>query len=227
MRRRGPLSLALLTVARLLGQIAVEGCCHGELPKIYDTIVQAEQQTGQKIDLLICCGDFEALRDHGDLLSMACPPKYRHMGAFYQYYTGERVAPVPTLFIAGNHEGAHYLWELPHGGWVAPNIYYLGFAGVVRFGGLRIAGLSGIFDDRDFLRGHWETPPMDERAVRSFYHVRALDAFRLMHVSGPVDIGLSHDWPRGIYHHGDCPGLLRKKPCVAVVAGPGPAGRLR
>ncbi len=80
-----------------------------------------------------------------------------------RYYTGELVAPVLTLFVAGNHEGAHFLWELPHGGWVAPNIYYLGYASVVRFGGLRIAGLSGIFNDGDFMRGHFEIPPMDER----------------------------------------------------------------
>jgi hypothetical protein len=179
-----------------LRQIAIEGCCHGELPKIYDTLRQAEEQTGAKIDLLICCGDFQAIRNNDDLLSMAVPPKYREMGAFYKcvharvcaryshthlfltacmhafmcgvcrYYTGELVAPVLTLFVAGNHEGAHFLWELPYGGWVAPNIYYLGYAGVVRFGGLRIAGLSGIFKDGDFQRGHFELPPMDERAKK-------------------------------------------------------------
>ena len=35
--------------------------------------------------------------------------------------------------------------ELPYGGWVAPNIFYLGLAGVFVYKGLRIAGLSGIF----------------------------------------------------------------------------------
>ena len=28
-----------------------------------------------------------------------------------QYYTGEAVAPYPTLFIGGNHEACNYLWE--------------------------------------------------------------------------------------------------------------------
>jgi hypothetical protein len=52
---------------------------------------------------------------------------------------------VLTVFIGGNHEASNYLWELYHGGWVAPNIYYLGAAGVVNVGGLRVAGLSGIY----------------------------------------------------------------------------------
>ena len=52
--------------------------------------------------------------------------------------------------MGGNHEAANHLWELHYGGWVAPNIYYLGAAGVVNFGGVRIAGLSGIFNGRHF-----------------------------------------------------------------------------
>ena len=40
-----------------------------------------------------------------------------------------------------------------HGGWVAPNIYFLGFAGVVDFCGIRIGGLSGIYKQSDFRRG--------------------------------------------------------------------------
>lgn len=36
------------------------------------------------------------------------------------------MAPVLTIFIGGNHEASNYLQELPYGGWVAPNIYYMG-----------------------------------------------------------------------------------------------------
>jgi lariat debranching enzyme len=41
-------------------QIAVEGCCHGELDTIYAAMQRLEAKEGVKIDLLICCGDFQA-----------------------------------------------------------------------------------------------------------------------------------------------------------------------
>lgn len=40
-------------------KIAVEGCAHGELDKIYDTLAYIESQEGIKVDLLLICGDFQ------------------------------------------------------------------------------------------------------------------------------------------------------------------------
>ncbi len=90
-----------------------------------------------------------------DLLSMAVPQKYRTLGSFHKYFTGQMVAPVLTVFIGGNHEASNYLQELYYGGWVAPNIYFMGYSGSVRFGGLRIAGLSGIYKHHDYRRGRY------------------------------------------------------------------------
>ncbi|KAH8363840.1 hypothetical protein KR200_010536 [Drosophila serrata] len=197
-------------------KIAVEGCAHGELERIYDTIEGIEKESGIKIDLLLCCGDFQSTRNLEDLQTMAVPKKYLDMCTFYKYYSGEKVAPVLTIFIGGNHEASNYLQELPYGGWVAPNIYYLGYAGVVNVNGVRIAGISGIFKGHDFLRGHHEFPPYSEATCRSVYHVRQLEVFRLKQLSGRVDIFLSHDWPTGIYEYGNKAQLLRRKPFFAA-----------
>lgn len=55
-----------------------------------------------------------------------------------------------TIFIGGNHEASNHLWELFYGGWAAPNIYFLGCAGVVNVGGVRIGGASGIYNKRHY-----------------------------------------------------------------------------
>lgn len=88
-----------------------------------------DRHLDRKVDLLLICGDFQAVRNEDDLACMACPAKYRHMNTFYKYYSGEKIAPVLTVFIGGNHEASNYLQELPFGGLVAPKIYYMGYAG--------------------------------------------------------------------------------------------------
>ncbi|KAJ8751593.1 hypothetical protein K2173_016842 [Erythroxylum novogranatense] len=191
-------------------RIAVEGCMHGDLDKVYQTVQHLEESESIKIDLLLCCGDFQAVRNEKDMDSLSVPRKYREMKSFWKYYSGQKIAPVPTLFIGGNHEASNYLWELYYGGWAAPNIYFLGFAGVVKFGNLRIAGLSGIYNARDYHKGHYERPPYDERSIRSVYHVREYDVHKLMQVEEPIDIFLSHDWPLGITDYGNCEQLRYK-----------------
>lgn len=148
-------------------------------------------------------GDFQAVRNAADLNSMAVPLKYRHLGDFPEYYSGRSRAPYLTLFVGGNHEASSHLWELYYGGWVAPNIYYLGAANVVRVGPLRIAGMSGIWKGFDYRKPHHERLPFSGDDVRSFYHVRELDVRKLLQVKTQVDVGMSHDWPRLIERHGD------------------------
>ncbi|KAL2894843.1 Lariat debranching enzyme [Bienertia sinuspersici] len=193
-------------------KIAVEGCMHGDLDNVYKTITELERAENTKIDLLICCGDFQAVRNKKDLESLNVKPKYRQMNTFWKYYSGQEVAPVPTVFIGGNHEASNYLWELYYGGWVAPNIYFLGFAGVIKFGSIRIGGLSGIFNFRHYKLGHFERPPYNESDIRSIYHVREYDVHKLMQVEEPIDIFLSHDWPVGITDCGNWRELVQKKP---------------
>ena len=63
----------------------------------------------------------------------------------------------------------------------------------------------------DAMQGHHEAPPYQNDSMRSAYHVRELDVYRLLQLKRPVDVALSHDWPRGIAHHGDTAQLFRAK----------------
>lgn len=83
-----------------LFQVAINGCGHGDLDLIYEAIQAAEQRGGFKVDLLLSCGDFQAMRSVDDLHCFACPPKYRAMKDFHRYYTGKSKAYVPTIFGA-------------------------------------------------------------------------------------------------------------------------------
>lgn len=131
-------------------QVAIEGCCHGELDAIYASLARAEREKAVKVDLLLICGDFQvrafpspgsqvgaaavllrrpeadpsaapahtrasllqALRNEHDFESLAVPLKFRNLGSFHSYYSGEKVAPMLTIIIGGNHEASNYMWEL-------------------------------------------------------------------------------------------------------------------
>ncbi|KAI1815656.1 lariat debranching enzyme, C-terminal domain-containing protein [Poronia punctata] len=194
-------------------RVAVEGCGHGTLDAIYASVTTASKAQGwDGVDLVIINGDFQAVRNAADLSVMSVPAKYKKLGDFPAYYSGEKTAPYLTLFIAGNHEASSHLWELYYGGWVAPNIYYMGAANVLRFGPLRIAGMSGIWKGFDYRRPHHERLPFRHEDVKSFYHVREIDVRKLLLLREQVDVGLSHDWPRAIENHGDAEALWRIKP---------------
>jgi len=143
---------------------------------------------------------------------MACPVKYRAIGDFHAYYSGTTKAPYLTIFVGGNHEASSHLWELYFGGWAAPNIYYMGAANVVRLGGVRIAGMSGIWKGYNYRKPHYERLPYNDDDVRSIYHVRELDVRKLLQLRTQVDIGISHDWPAAIEKHGNQKALFNMKP---------------
>ncbi|KAK4173507.1 lariat debranching enzyme, C-terminal domain-containing protein [Triangularia setosa] len=194
-------------------RVAIEGCGHGTLNAIYSSITAScKERNWDGVDLLIIGGDFQAVRNADDLTVMSIPAKYRELGDFPDYYSGKRKAPYLTIFVAGNHEAASHLAELHYGGWVAPNIYYMGAANVLRLGPIRIAGMSGIWKGHDYRKPHYERLPFNQSDTKSFYHVREIDVRKLLQMRTQVDIGISHDWPRGIEKHGDANRLWKMKP---------------
>lgn len=102
-----------------------------------------------------------------------------------------------TILVGGKNEAANLLREHYYGGWLAPKIYYLGTAGVVRVAGLRIAGVSGVFGAAEYFRGRHESPPFTEDFKKSAVKAREWDAARLERLQEPLDVVISYDWPRG------------------------------
>ncbi|KAI9790877.1 MAG: hypothetical protein M1816_004638 [Peltula sp. TS41687] len=193
-------------------RIAIEGCGHGTLNAIYASVQKSCKMNGwDGVDLLIIGGDFQAVRNSSDLNCMSVPPKYREIGDFHEYYSGVRQAPYLTIFIGGNHEASNHLFELHYGGWVAPNMYYLGAANVVRLGPLRIAGLSGIWKGYNYNKSHYERLPYNQDDIRSIYHIREIDVRKLLQIRTQVDVGISHDWPRAVEWSGDHKALFKRK----------------
>ncbi|GFF90236.1 lariat debranching enzyme [Aspergillus lentulus] len=193
-------------------RVAFEGCGHGRLDDIYDSVARSATRRGwDGVDLVVIGGDFQAVRNSNDLACMSVPQKYKEIGDFHEYYSGKKTAPYLTVFIGGNHEASNYLFELYYGGWVAPNIYYLGAANVIRCGPLRIAGLSGIWKGYDYRKPHFERLPYNNDDVQSIYHVRELDVRKLLQIRTQVDLGLSHDWPNRVELCGDYETLFAKK----------------
>jgi lariat debranching enzyme len=208
-------------------RLAVEGCGHGTLHAIYASVEEACKQKGWPgVDLLIIGGDFQSVRNAYDLNCVNMPAKYRSMCDFHEYYSGLRLAPCLTIFVGGNHEASNYLFELYFGGWVAPNIYYMGAANLLQLGPLRIAGMSGIWKGFDYRKSHLERLPYNESDMRSIYHVRELDVRKLLQVQDQVDIAVSHDWPQGVVWKGNWKQLFRFKPFFEDDANSGKLGSI-
>ena len=157
---------------------------------------------------------------------MSCPVKYRAIGDFHAYYCGLSKAPYLTIFVGGNHEASSHLWELYYGGWVAPNIYYMGAANVVRVGGVRIAGMSGIWKGYNYNKPHYERLPYTQDDIKSIYHVREIDTRKLLQLQTQVDVGISHDWPRAVEKHGNESALYKMKPDFEQESRDGTLGNL-
>lgn len=198
-------------------KVAVFGCLHGMLNRMFAEVREYEEKRDERIDFIIVCGDCQTIRHYDDLQALSVPNKYKRVGDFPDYYSGRKVVPKLTIFVGGNHECSNYLMTIPFGGWVCPNMYYLGLAGVVKYRGFRIAGVSGIYNIHNSNKGRFERMPLDVQSIKSIYHTRRLEVFKLQLlrpnvIERPIDMFLSHDWPVGIYNYGDKEQLLRFKP---------------
>ncbi|CXJ02645.1 RNA lariat debranching enzyme, putative [Plasmodium berghei] len=192
--------------------VAVVGCTHGELDLVYNTLNKLEKENNFKVNIVICCGDFQSIRYNIDNESLNVPNKYKkEVNDFTKYFSGEKKAKILTIFIGGNHEAMNVLKQLYYGGWVAPNIYYLGYSNVHNINGIRICSLSGIYKKYNFYKTYNECYPYNNASKVSAYHIRKYEIEKLKILKNKVDIIVTHDWPNNIEKHGNLNDLLKSK----------------
>ncbi len=101
--------------------------------------------------------------------------------------------------------------QYAYGGYVCENIYFLGRSGVINYKGIRIAGISGIFNEYNYHKGYYETNLLERSQKISVYHTREFDIMKMNLITNPVDIFLSHDWPFNVVHKDDVNKILKVK----------------
>lgn len=168
-------------------KIAVVGALEGNLKGLYEELRETEQNQQVQIDLVLVCGNFEAVRNEHDL---KCVDQYECWvkSDFADFYSGKQKASHLTLIIGGNQEASNYFNQLPYGGWVAPNIFYMGHSNVLQFNGVRIAGISGsndkffdhLYKTEITKTGYFERLPLDARDRRSINYTRYIEVYRMM-----------------------------------------------
>ena len=85
---------------------------------------------------------------------------------------------------------------------------------MIHVNGVRIGGLSGIYNDRDYFTGDHERAPYTPNTLRSVFHLKhaQVERVKLLKDSGEFDVFLSHDWPQYIAkYRGHARFALQKK----------------
>jgi len=165
---------------------AVVGDVHSKQDAMYGAALQWEQDNQKAIDAILQVGDFETIRNEADLAHYHAPQKYHKISDFADYFTGEKEAPFLTVFTGGNHEAWGVLAKHNAGGFLAPNVFYLGRSGVINIKGVNVAGLTGVFDRDKY------TQPLPEEPCYEWKYYREPDVKRLL--DREIDILLLHDW---------------------------------
>lgn len=168
------------------------GDVHGEMYEMLGLL----KKWASQLSFVLQVGDFEPHRHEADLQTMDAPAKYRKLGNFSSFYEGKVAFPYPVWFIGGNHEPYGFLDRIANNTEIAPNCYYLGRVGMVELAGLKIVGLSGIYQEHSFhsrsaIAEIGDRPNADYIGFTESEIQQALAFER-------TDILLLHEWPRGL-----------------------------
>lgn len=176
---------------------AAVGDVHGQMHAMVRLLRDVERRLGRALAFVLQVGDFEPHRHADDLATMAAPQKYRKLGDFAAFHEGTASFPWPVCFIGGNHEPHAFLDTMPEGGFVADRCRYLGRVGAIDLHGMRIVGLSGIFDEETYQKGRPPIEAIKTTSLKSYVGFTEDEVQRAAEL-GPADVLLVHDWPAGL-----------------------------
>ncbi len=179
-------------------RFAVVGDVHGDHWAMIRHLTGWERSRRKSLDFVLQVGDFEPHRHEADLATMAAPAKYRDLGDFPMFARGDAEFPWPVYFIGGNHEPYGFLDALPDyspdTSHVLRGCFYFGRAGLIKIQGLRVAGLSGIFQPHLFHETRPDISQFGARSNKDWIGWNESDIEKLLTL-GRADIFLLHEWP--------------------------------
>ncbi|XP_069543627.1 LOW QUALITY PROTEIN: CWF19-like protein 1 [Brachyistius frenatus] len=174
------------------------GDVEGRLNGLFGRVQAIQKKTGQ-FDLLLCVGEFLGRR--------------RREAEWQLYKSGAKKAPIHTYVLGAASQETAKKFPNADGGELAENITYLGRRGVFTgVSGLQIAYVSGREAPQEPAPAHCFTSKDLSALVTP---LTGNSKFR------GVDILLTSQWPRGVWHFGNNPEVNTKfcgSGCVADLA---------
>ncbi len=173
--------------------VAGVGDIHGRFQRVETWLDVLAEARGRPVDMVLAVGDVEAFRHADDLKRKAAK---RGMPAeFAEYADGVRAMKRPLYFIAGNNEDFEALHDAPEGLQLAPNVHYLGRAGLKELHGLRVGYLSGIHAPRFYEQPLKRPRSLDTAKQAGYFRAPEVEKVAALR---DLDLLLVHEWPRGL-----------------------------
>ncbi|NEQ39639.1 MAG: metallophosphoesterase [Okeania sp. SIO3I5] len=116
----------------------------------------------------------------------------------FNFFLRERaIFPWPLWFIDGNHEPYGFLDGINTGTEITHNCYYLGRVGSVVLAGLKIVGVSGIYQEEKFLVQRSKISQINSYSNKDYIAFTEAEIIQALDYKS-TDILLLHDWPANI-----------------------------
>ncbi|XP_038123069.1 CWF19-like protein 1 [Cyprinodon tularosa] len=169
-------------------RVLVCGDVEGRLGSLFSRVQAIQKKTGQ-FDLLLCVGEFFGSTAEAE-------------AEWQQYKAGAKKAPIHTYILGAASQETAKNFPNSDGSELAENITYLGRRGVFTgASGLQLAYVSGREALQEPAPAHCFTSKDLSALVTS---LSSSSKFR------GVDILLTSQWPRGVWHYGNNPELNTK-----------------